>query len=162
MALKNRFTRLFGIRHPIVQAGMAGGSTTPRLVAAVSEAGGLGTLGAGYLQPQAIRDAVREVRSLTDRPFAVNLLVPEVFEEPESMEAANALLAPYRRELGVGEPEESSSYAPSFEDQLSGVLEERAPVFSFTFRIPTGEQLSALREAGIVTCGTATTVREAA
>lgn len=161
MALENRLTRLFGIRHPVVQAGMAGGSTTPRLVATVSEAGGLGTLGAGYLQPQAIRDAVGEVRNLTDRPFAVNLFVPEAFEEPESMEATNRLLAPYRRELGIDEPEEFSSHAPVFEDQLSVVLEERVPVFSFTFGIPADEQLSALREADIVTCGTATTVREA-
>lgn len=161
MALENRLTRLFGIRRPIVQAGMAGGAATPRLVAAVSGAGGLGTLGAGYLQPQAIRDAVREIRSLTGAPFAVNLFVPEAFEEPESREAANRVLAPYRRELGIEEPEGFSSYAPAFEDQLAVVIEERVPVFSFTFGIPTGGQLASLREAGVLTCGTATTVREA-
>lgn len=161
MALENRITRLLGVRHPVVQAGMAGGATTPRLVAAVSEAGGLGTLGAGYLQPQAIRDAMREVRSLTGAPFAVNLFVPEAFEEPESREAADGVLAPYRRELGIDDPEGFSSYAPAFEDQLAVVLEERAPVFSFTFGIPSEGQISALRETGIVTCGTATTVREA-
>lgn len=162
MALENRLTRLFGIRHPVVQAGMAGGATPPRLVAAVSEAGGLGTLGAGYLKPQAIRDAVREVRSLTSAPFAVNLFVPEPFEEPSSPEEANAPLAPYRRELGIEEPEGISSYAPAFEDQLAVVLEERVPAFSFTFGVPEEDQLAELRGAGTVTCGTATTVREAA
>lgn len=161
MALGNRLTRLCGIRHPVVQAGMAGGATTAGLVAAVSEAGGLGTLGAGYLQPQAIRDAVRTIRSLTDAPFAVNLFVPETFEVPGSQAYANAPLTPYRRELGLEEPGEFPSYAPSFEDQIAVVLEERVPVFSFTFGIPADEQIAELREAGVVTCGTATTVREA-
>lgn len=161
MSLENRLTRLFGIRHPVVQAGMAGGATTPQLVSAVSEAGGLGTLGAGYLKPEAIRDAIQQVRALTGTPFAVNLFVPEPFEEPSSQEAANEPLAQYRRELGMEEPGDFSSYAPVFEDQLAVVIEERVPVFSFTFGIPSDEQLTALKEAGVITCGTATTVREA-
>jgi nitronate monooxygenase len=162
MALGNSITRLFGVRYPLVQAGMAGGATTPRLVAAVSEAGGLGTLGAGYMQPRAIRDAVQEIRSLTDAPFAVNLFVPEPFAEPHSPAEAGAPLASYRRELGLDEPGELSSYAPSFEEQLAVVLEEQVSVFSFTFGIPTADQLSGLRGVGTITCGTATKVREAA
>ena len=161
MALGERITRLFGTRHPIVQAGMAGGATTPRLVAAVSEAGALGTLGAGYMQPRAIRDAIREVRSLTAAPFAVNLFVPEPFEEPASPTEANAALDEYRAELGVEPPEDFRPYAPDFEAQLAAVMEERPAVLSFTFGIPEEAHLSALGEAGIVTCGTATTVREA-
>lgn len=162
MALGNRLTRLFGVRYPLVQAGMAGGATTPRLVAAVSEAGGLGTLGAGYMQPRAIRDAVQEIRSLTDAPFAVNLFVPEPFAEPHSSAEAGAPLASYRRELGLDEPGELSSYAPSFEEQLAVVLEQQVSVFSFAFGIPTADQLSELRGVGTITCGTATKVREAA
>lgn len=162
MALGNRLTRLFGIRYPLVQAGMAGGATTPRLVAAVSEAGGLGTLGAGYMQPRAIRDVVREIRSLTDAPFAINLFVPEPFEESHSPAEAGEPLASYRRELSLDEPGGFSSYALSFEEQLAVVLEEQVPVFSFTFGIPTADQLSGLRGVGTITCGTATTVREAA
>lgn len=161
MSLENGLTRLFGIRHPIVQAGMAGGAATPRLVAAVSGAGGLGTLGAGYLQPQAIRDAIREVRSLTGAPFAVNLFVPEPFDEPESPGEPDAALGAYRRELGIDPPGDFRPYAPDFEEQLAVVLEERPAVFSFTFGIPSEGQLVALRGADVVTCGTATTVREA-
>jgi nitronate monooxygenase len=161
MSLENRLTRLFGIRHPLVQAGMAGGATTAALVAAVSGAGGLGTLGAGYLQPQAMRDAIQEVKSLTGEPFAVNLFVSETFEEPESRESANEVLAPYRRELGIDDPGSFYSYAPDFGEQLAVVIEERVPVFSFTFGIPSDRQLAALRESEIFTCGTATTVREA-
>ncbi|KZV15050.1 2-nitropropane dioxygenase family [Dorcoceras hygrometricum] len=66
-------TERFGIELPLVQAPMAGAST-PELVAAVSNAGGLGSLGAGYAEPQAILDQAAKVRALTDRPFALNLL----------------------------------------------------------------------------------------
>ncbi len=159
--METRITRLLGIEHPVVQAGMAGGPTTPRLVAAVSEAGGLGTLGAAYMTPAAIRMAVEEIRALTQKPFAVNLFVPEPFDpsayDPEEIGAS---LAAYREELGIETPGELS-YVQSFEDQLAVVLEERVPVFSFTFGVPEKEHLDALREAGIATAGTATTVREA-
>ena len=153
---------MFGVEHPVVQAGMAGGPTTPRLVAAVSEAGGLGTLGAAYMTPEAIRTAVGEIRALTQRPFAVNLFVPEPFDpslyDPEEIRAS---LAGYREELGIEAPTGELSYAQSFEEQLAVVLEERVAVFSFTFGVPEAAHLDALREAGVVTVGTATTVREA-
>ncbi len=159
--MSTRVTELLGIEHPIIQAGMAGGATTPPLVAAVSEAGGLGTLGAAYMAPDAIRGAVAEVRSLTDRPFAVNLFVPEAFDpslyDPREV---NAPLARYREELGIEAPEEISDFAQPFEDQLAVVLEERVPVFSFTFGIPEEAQISAFKEAETVLVGTATTVRE--
>ena len=159
--METRITRLLGIEHPVVQAGMAGGPTTPRLVAAVSEAGGLGTLGAAYMTPEAIRTAVAEIRGLTRKPFAVNLFVPEPFDpslyDPEEIGAS---LAAYREELGIEAPGELS-YAQSFEDQIAVVLEERVPVFSFTFGVPGEAYLDELRGAGIASVGTATTVREA-
>ncbi len=159
--LSTRLTKLLDVEHPIIQAGMAGGATTPELVAGVSEAGGLGTLGAAYLTPDATRAVISEVRALTERPFAVNLFVPEDFDpslyDPEEV---NAPLAHYREELGIEAPAEISSYAQPFEDQLTVVLEERVPVFSFTFGVPDEGQLSTLKEASIVVMGTATTVRE--
>ncbi len=69
--------RRLGIDYPILLAPMAGGPSTPDLVAAVSEAGGLGSLGAAYLAPDALREAIRDIRARTSRPFAVNLFVPE-------------------------------------------------------------------------------------
>ena len=62
-------TERIGIRYPIIQAPMAGGPGTPQLVAAVSNAGGLGTLAGSYLHPEPLRQAIAEVRTLTDRPF---------------------------------------------------------------------------------------------
>ncbi len=161
MGLSTRVTEPLGIEHPVIQAGMAGGATTTRLVAAVSEAGGLGTLGAAYMSPDAIRGAVAEVRSHTDRPFAVNLFVPEDFDaslyDPREI---NAPLTRYREELGIEAPEEVGDFVQPFEDQLAVVLEEKVPVFSFTFGIPEETQISALKEAGTVLIGTATTARE--
>src|SRR5947207_13254029 len=68
--------RLLGVRLPIVQAPMAGGPATARLAAAVSEAGGLGSVAGALLGPDDLRAAIRETRALTSRPFAVNLFSP--------------------------------------------------------------------------------------
>src|SRR5947207_9224940 len=86
--------------HPIVQAPMAGGPSTPALAAAVSEAGGLGFVAAGYRSPEAMRDDIAEVRAATEAPFGVNLFVPG---SPDVDEAA---LRAYVEELGpdAGEP----------------------------------------------------------
>lgn len=161
MVPKTRATEALEIEHPIVQAPMAGGPTTPELVAAVSNAGGLGSLGAAYLPPETLREQVREVRDLTERPFAVNLFVPSPFEaDPERIERANALLGQYRKELGIEAPEKISSFAESFDDQLETVLEERVPVFSFTFGSLGPDLTGQLKQNGVTVMGTATTVRE--
>lgn len=76
--LQTELCKLFQIRYPLFQAGMAGGPTTVELVAAVSNAGGLGTLGAAYMEPAAIRESIQEIRKRTDQPFAVNLFVPGI------------------------------------------------------------------------------------
>ena len=161
MAFKTRATEALAIEHPIVQAPMAGGPTTPRLVAAVSNAGGLGSLGAAYLTPETLREQVREIRDLTEAPFGVNLFVPSPFEvHLERIERANTLLRQYRKELEIEAPEKFSSFEESFEDQLGVVLEERVPVFSFTFGSVKSELVGRLKENGAIVIGTATTVRE--
>lgn len=139
-------TRLLGVRLPIVQAPMAGGPTTPRLVAAVSEAGGLGSLGGALLGPDELRDRIRDVRALTSMPFAVNLFAPL---PPPSLEG----LAEWAAVVGVPVPDPEPM--PRFEDQIAVVIEERVRIFSFTFGIPPLDGLDA------VTIGTATTVEEA-
>ena len=67
----NRLAARLGVPHPIFQAPMAGGATTPELVSAVSNAGGLGSIGAAYLSPEALLKQARRVRELTDRAFAI-------------------------------------------------------------------------------------------
>lgn len=70
-----------GIEVPIWNAGMGGGLAGPELAAALSNAGGLGVLGMGGLPTPAIRESIRQVRALTDRPFGVNLIMPLMDEE---------------------------------------------------------------------------------
>src|SRR6218665_2404123 len=70
-----RLAARLGVEHPLIQAPMAGVSTA-EMVAAVSNAGGLGSIGAGYLTPEALRQLTRRVRELTDRPYAINLFAP--------------------------------------------------------------------------------------
>jgi nitronate monooxygenase len=140
------FSRLVGVRVPIVGAPMAGGPSTPRLAAAVSTAGGLGSVAGAMLGPDRLRAAIRETRSLTDRPFAVNLFAPLPAPGGERVAEWSAL---------TGVPPPGSTPRPRFADQLAVVVEERVPVFSFTFGIPE------LAGVDAVTIGTATTVAEA-
>jgi nitronate monooxygenase len=157
-----RLTERLGIRHPIVQAPMAG-ATSPELVAAVSNAGGLGSLGAALMPPDALRTAIRDIRGRTDRPFNVNLFVWRDPDEPTpaTLEAVRAALAPFRQRLGI--PDDAVLPLPPspralFEQQLLVVCEEAVPVFSFVLGIPP---LDEVRETGAVIAGTATTVEEA-
>ena len=151
-----------GIELPILQAPMAGGPSTPELAAAVSSAGGLGSLAGGYLPAEGLREAIRKTRTLTSRPFAVNLFAPEApaAPAPEELERAARALAPYRAEVGLGPPPPAAPLPP-FADRLRVVLEERVPVFSFTFGLLAPEDLAALRAAGAFVLGTATTPGEA-
>ncbi|XZF12841.1 NAD(P)H-dependent flavin oxidoreductase [Chitinophagaceae bacterium MMS25-I14] len=68
----NRITRLFGIKYPIIQAGMIWASGW-RLASAVSNAGGLGIIGAGSMYPDVLREHIQKCKQATDKPFAVNL-----------------------------------------------------------------------------------------
>jgi Dioxygenases related to 2-nitropropane dioxygenase len=99
---ETELTRTLKIRYPLFQAPMAGGPTTPDLVAAVSNAGGMGNLGAGYLTPEQLRGDIQKIRTLTDQPFGVNLFVPEQPEESEeAVVQMTDHLNQYRAKLGT-------------------------------------------------------------
>jgi nitronate monooxygenase len=155
-------TARLGIRYPIVLAPMAGGPSTPTLVAAVSNEGGLGMIGAGYLSADATRAAVRAVRALTDRPFGVNLFIPDPASDPDvvarSVARSRELLAPLAAEVGVSLPEDLG--APDFDAQAAVLVEERVPVVSFTFGVMSARWVAAFQWIGTVIMGTATTVAE--
>lgn len=157
----NILRKMLGIGHPIIQAPMAGGPTTPELVAAVSNAGGLGSFGAGYLSPEEIDSNIRSVRSLTDKPFAVNLFVPEKAPSTVPSEKVMKRLGEVAVEVGAEVPHEFPSPGFTFEDQLGVILDKRVPVFSFTFGIPQRVYIEDLKKRGIVVMGTATCVEEA-
>lgn len=152
-----------GVEYPVFQAPMAGGAATPELVAAVSNAGGLGSLGLGYLPPEGVREAIRATRALTSRPFCVNLFAPEPAPRAPSEEelaGVRAALAPFRAEVGLP-PAGTPAAAQPFGAQLRVVLEERVAAFSFTFGALAPEDVAALARSGAAVMGTATTAREA-
>jgi|tagenome__1003787_1003787.scaffolds.fasta_scaffold20982675_2 nitronate monooxygenase len=151
-----------GIEHPIIQAPMAGGATTPALVSAVSNAGALGFIGAAYLTPDQILEQARMVREQTERPFGINLFVPVPrTSAPASAEAALEALAPYHAELGLPQPAVPARTAQDFDEQLAAAVESGAAVFSFTFGLLSESSMGLVRSRGMVVIGTATTVEEA-
>lgn len=108
----NRLCALLGIRHPVLLAGMAGGPTTPELVAAVSDAGGLGTFGLTGMTAEAASDAVERARALTPAPIAINVLVaPPTPPDPRGGDPRDALAA-LRRELEVPDDPPPAPPAP--------------------------------------------------
>jgi nitronate monooxygenase len=148
--------------HPIIQAPMAGGGDTPDLVAAVCSAGALGFIGGAYLTPQQIVEASRAVRAKTSRPFGINLFAPQLpAESGISAEAAIERLGGYYAELGLEAPAQSETSSYTLREQLIAALESGASAFSFTFGIFPADAIAAIRERGMLSMGTATTVDEA-
>lgn len=151
-----------GIEHPILLAPMAGSGGTPELAAAVSNAGGLGAWGGAYAKPDDVAAAIRRIRQLTDRPFNINLFaggytVSHDVDPRPMLDIVSAVHA----KLGLPPPVLPPVPPDPFDEQLQAVLEERPPVFSFTFGIPNAVQMAALKQRGIVIAGTATTAEEA-
>jgi nitronate monooxygenase len=156
--------KTLNLTYPIIQAGMAGGATTPNLVASVSNTGALGTLGAGYMSPNQIRTAIHLIREQTTNPFAVNLFIPEPAQElpdQKQINHMNQILNTYRKQLNIPESPHVTEFSESFEEQLVAVIEEKVPILSFTFGIPSPSVIQELKRHHIILIGTATTVGEA-
>src|SRR3990167_5688567 len=159
---KTKITELLKIAFPIIQAPMAGGITTPELVAAVSNAGGLGSLGAGYMTANDIRSTIKQIQQLTNKPFSVNLFIPEKHQSMhEEIEKARRAVQEACYELNFQVTTAKPPYTPSFEEQMNVLLEEKIPIFSFTFGIPPLNWIEDFKKNGIVLIGTATTLEEA-
>jgi nitronate monooxygenase len=155
------FLRELGITHPIIQAPMAGGPSTPELAAAVSNAGGLGSLGSAYSTPEQITSEIKKVCALTKKPFNVNLFAggyPP--ESPVDAAPMLALLAEIHEALHLPPPTLPAWPVNPFEAQLQAILEARPAVFSFTLGIPEPHAMARLKAVGIAIFGTATTVQE--
>ncbi|HRO12419.1 nitronate monooxygenase family protein [Amaricoccus sp.] len=158
-----RLIELLGVAHPIVQAPMKG-TSTPELAAAVSEAGGLGSLGCAGLDGAAVGALVREMRGRTRGPFNLNFFAHgAVAPDPAAIACARARLAPFYLEKGLGAPPDRVDAAPAAfgEDQLAALLADPPPVVSFHFGVPPGDAVARLRAAGARVLSTATTVAEA-
>lgn len=163
--MNDSITRLLGIEHPIIQAPMVGVST-PQLAAAVSNAGGLGSIGVGASTVAQARAMIAETRGLTDKPFNVNLFChrpadPDAQRESAWLEHLRDMFA----EFGATPPAALKEIYKSFlddADMLEMLLAERPAVVSFHFGLPPAEHIRALKHAGIRLLASATTLEEAA
>jgi nitronate monooxygenase len=156
-----RLTSLLGVEHAIVGGPMAG-VNTPELAAAVSNAGGLGSIGCGMMSGGQIEAAIARIRELTGRPFAVNLFItPQPAVDEAQVLRMQARLARYRAELGLPRGKLPSTFAPDFVEQFDAVLAARVPVFSFTFGALDRPRLEAVQAQATKVVGTASCVREA-
>lgn len=160
--LSTEICKIFNIRYPIFLAGMAGIPNMPSLVAAVSHAGGFGTLGAAYMTPEALREAIREIRELTQAPFGVNLFCAGAPDSFSRVEEVQQELNKMRDELGV--PHASNEQVSTLNDikeQFAILLEERVPVISTTFGLLPEALLRQAKSAGMRIVSMVTTVNEA-
>lgn len=163
-------TDTLGLTVPIIQAPMAGGGDTPDLVAAVSNRGGLGSVGAAYLTAEQIAATVARVRALTDRPFGINLFAEPPADGPTRPLADGddpvdpavwAALTAAHAALGLQSPQRPASLGPALDDQITAALESGAAVLSFTFGILPPAAIAAAQARGMAVVGTATTAAEA-
>lgn len=147
---------------PVIQAPMAGGASCPQLAAAVSEAGGLGFLAAGYKTPEAMYQEIKALRTLTSGAFGVNLFMPQ----PST--ADPSAVAVYREQLAgeanwydttLGDPDSGAD--DGFEAKVAILLQDPVPVVSFTFGCPERSVFDAFGRAGTYTVVTVTSVVEA-
>jgi nitronate monooxygenase len=162
MSVATVLTQRLRLAHPIIQAPLAGGGDTPELVAAVSNAGALGYIGAAYLTPEQIIAKASAVRGLTPRPFGINLFAPLSPSAPsDDGRTALARLSPYFAELGLPSPSLPKSSGSSFDEQLDAALETGASVFSFTFGLLPSNGVQAIKARSMFLIGTATSVEEA-
>jgi nitronate monooxygenase len=156
----NRLCEVLGIRHPVLLAGMAGGYTTPELVAAVSEAGGLGAFGLQGMTADAAAAAVRRARAMTAAPFAVNVLMAPPTPPDRRGRDPVAALALFRRELGL--PDEAPAPPPQAtpRELVAAGLEAGASAVSVGLGDP-GDVHDLAREAGVPLIAMASTVDDA-
>ena len=146
---------------PIIVAPMAGGPSTPELAAAGTNAGGLGFVPGGYLTAEVFAERIAKARQLTTGPIGANLFAPQPSAgTPAAIEAYAKALAPEEQRYGA------TLGAPRFDDdawaaKVDVLLDLRPDVASFTFGVPSVDECKRLRDAGITTVGTVTTVAEA-
>ncbi len=159
-------TRRLEISHPVIQGPFGGGISTPALVAAVTNRGGLGSYGAYTNSPDEIGEIARTIRSLTGGAFALNLWASDHDPggdalSPDQFDAAWRIFEPFYREYGLDRPAPPERFFHRFEDQVEAVLEARPAAFSFVFGVPSSRILAECSRRRIVTIGAVTTLAEA-
>lgn len=166
MIIPKHLSSLLGIDYPIIQAPMAGGYVSAELTAAVSNAGGLGSIAAGYFKPEQLREQIHLVKALTNRPFMVNMFVPH--PEPVSRDQMEEFIikaADINPEIKINEASnlynEGAWELSSLNAMVNVIIEEKVKIVSFTFGTPSDEIIQRLREHDVLIIGNSTHLLEA-
>ncbi|QKZ13767.1 NAD(P)H-dependent flavin oxidoreductase [Spirosoma sp. KUDC1026] len=159
-----KLTTQLAIAYPILQGPMLG-VTTPAMVAAVANAGGLGSLPVGGLSPEKTHELILATKSKTDKPFAVNLFAHEtsVSTSQADIDTMLNLLEAIYEDYGIpfSRPALTEFNFYSYQDQIEVLLHEQIPIVSFTFGLLEPAVVDQLKQQGSTLIGTATCVREA-
>jgi nitronate monooxygenase len=156
----NDLMKLLSIKKPIIQAPMAGGAVTPRLAAAVSNAGGLGSIASGYLNPDVLETQLLEMKQQTDRPFQVNLFVPkhEKALEEEQVQRWKGIIPHSDKARPFASLQDEWQ---DFYQKVDLLLKHHVKICSFTFDLPPEDAVKKLKGAGCILLGTACSAEEA-
>lgn len=141
---------------------MAGGITTPALVSSVSNSGALGSLAAGYLLPDEIRNEIQKIKGLTQKPFSVNLFISEAhYATADEMKRACIDIQNACHELSIDVGPTSPPYAPNFDEQMFALIDSNISIMSFTFGVLNKSWIDKLKNINVTLIGTVTHVDEA-
>ncbi|MFD1037003.1 NAD(P)H-dependent flavin oxidoreductase [Virgibacillus byunsanensis] len=146
---------------PIIQAGMAGGITTPELVAAVANKGALGTIGAGYMSASVLQKEIQQVKNLTDKPFAVNLFATNLEAFSTDTREMQMVLNQFRDELDIDRGSDSVKVYDYLEEKIYIILQENIPIVSTAFGALSSVLIDRLKEKDVTLIGMATNISEA-
>ncbi len=168
--LSRRLSETLSIVAPVLQSGM-GGVAGPELVAAVSNAGGLGILAALRLEPDQIRAAIRRVRELSDKPFGVNIWLHEDVRTPpdpatlsyDHIRGVQSVLNELRRRFELAPTFDRPDKEPDLvNDALQVMIDERIPVFSAAIGVPESSLVQRFHDVGTKTISMVASVADAA
>jgi nitronate monooxygenase len=163
MTWKNIVTDTLEVEYPIIQAPMLGVST-PEMAAAISNQGGLGSLPVGGLSPETTQQLIRKTKSLTNKPFAVNLFAHEIptYTEDDIAPMRQLLLQlANKRGYKLSAADLSNFRFYTYHGQVDILVQEEVPVVSFTFGCLDQKSIELLKGKGATLMGTATCVEEA-
>jgi nitronate monooxygenase len=166
--IRTALTDLFQIRYPIVLAGMGGGVTTAELVSAVSNAGGLGVLGANGVPPEQLQIQIHQIKSMTREPFGVNFLIAPLEKYGnKNVGEVESILNRIRREIQIPSrafhDDDNKICTKPYSilpDQINTVFQERVPVIAFGLGDPS-KYVQESHELGIKMTAMVTSVKEA-
>lgn len=165
MWYQTKATELLGIDYPIMQGPFGGNLSSVQLVAAVSNAGGLGGYGAYTSSPQEIVEIDKQIRAATNKPYNINLWVSDTdvtgTVTDEQYQQAAQVFKPYFDKLDLPVPAKPAPFQSRFENQVQVVMDIRPKVFSYMFGTLTEDIMEQCHRRGIITVGAATTLDEA-